>query len=80
MRINVGEQFPMNGEILIRRKAERPLGKKCCDPRRNLIRLLSAVRFITDWVFLVVGLQEFICLFKCDLALNIPDSRPHQIF
>ena len=80
MRIDPGEQFSMDRKILVRRKAESTFGEKCCDPRGNLVRLLCAVRCITGRIFLVIRPQEFICLFKCYLALDIPDSRPHQIF
>ena len=43
MRINAGKQLPVNGKILVRRKAEGTFGKKRGDPCGHLVGLLGAV-------------------------------------
>ena len=71
MRINAGEQFPVNREILIRRKAKGTFGENHGNSSRNLIGLFRTVCGIPRRIFLVIGLQKCIGFFKGNLSFDI---------
>ena len=79
VRIDACEQLPVNGEIRVRREAERSFGQERSDSGRDLVGLLRAVLRIAGRVLLIVGLQERVGLFKGYLALDIADGGMRQI-
>ena len=75
------KQPPVDGQVFVRREAERPFRQERRDPGRDLVRLLgAAILRASGRVFLIIGLQQRIGLIQGDLALDIPDGGLRQVF